>query len=63
MTAERKHELEVAAVAVHVAVELALIADPDIDRTHLPANAEAGKERALLLRGRDDVEVVRRIRQ
>jgi len=56
MGAEREHELEVPAVARHAAVELALVADPDIHRPKLPADAEAREERALLLRRRDDVE-------
>ena len=62
MAAQRKHDLEVAAVAGHAAVELALVADAKIDRADLPADAEASQERALLLRRRDDVEVVLRIR-
>ena len=63
MTAERQHDLEVAAVAGHVAVELALVADPQVDRADLAADAEAREERAALLRRRDDVEVVLRIRR
>src|SRR5215217_6455157 len=57
MTAQRQDELEVAAVARDVAVELALVTDPHVDRTKLAANADARKERAALLARRDDAEV------
>src|SRR5207302_9098629 len=57
VSAQRQHDLEVAAVAGDVAVELALVTDPQVNRSNLAANRQAGEERALLLRRRHDVEV------
>jgi len=49
VTAQRQHELEVAAVARDVTVELAFVANPDVDRADLSTNTESGEERAFLL--------------
>jgi hypothetical protein len=44
-------------MAGDVAVELALIADADIDGSELPADTQSGKEGPALLRRRHDIEV------